>query len=134
MRKFFKQPNGKYCCFSYNGIEGFDLTEQDIKGIFVSEAEKVAEDAIESAKNCGGIIDELLNRQAESCDEWLKQIGFTESYNELVKYVPRKPLNPQYVPCDFSTYAKCPNCNKTVQDGIGFRQEKCDCGQMLKWN
>jgi hypothetical protein len=26
-----------------------------------------------------------------------------------------------------------PPCGKTVQDGIGFKGEKCKCGQILKW-
>lgn len=38
MKKIFKQPNGKYCYFSYNGIGGFNLTEKDIKDIYVLEA------------------------------------------------------------------------------------------------
>lgn len=130
MKKFFKQPNGKYCYFSYNGIGGFNLTEKDIKDIYVLEAEE----DIKSAENFGGIIKELLNKNKEACDDFLKQIGFNEPYNELVKYVPRKPLNSRYAPCDFTTYANCPNCQKTVQDGIGFKQKKCDCGQMLKWD
>jgi hypothetical protein len=130
MRKFFKQPNGKYCYFSYNGIGGFNLTESDIKEIYVSEAEE----DIKNAENFGGIIKELLNKSNESSDDFLKLIGFNEPYKELVKYVPRRPVDSHYVSCDFTTYAKCPNCNKTVQDGIGFKEEKCGCGQMLKWN
>lgn len=133
MKKYFKQPNGLYCCFSYNGIEGFDLTEEDIKSIYVEEAEIEADKAIKNAKNFGAIIEELLCRHTEGADEWLKQIGFTEPYKVLIKYVPRKPTNPQYVSCDFTTYANCPSCGEKVQSGIGYSQEKCKCGQRLEW-
>lgn len=133
MKKIYKQPNGRYCYCSYKGVEKIDLSEQDILAIFLAEAEEAAKDAIKNAKNFGEIIKDSLTYNNPLSDEVLKQIGFTESYKELVKYVPRKPLDPRYVSCDFATYAKCPNCNQTVQDGIGFKQEKCCCGQMLKW-
>jgi hypothetical protein len=133
MKKFFKQPNGLYCYFSYNGIEGFDLTEEDIKRIYVEEAEIEADEAIKKAKNFGVIIEELLHRDTKCADEWLKQIGFTEPYETLIKYVPRKPTNQQYVGCDFTTYGKCPSCGERVQNCMGNGQEKCKCGQRLKW-
>lgn len=134
MKKFFKQPNGMYCYFSYNGVEGHDLTEDDIRKIFISEAEAEAESAIKNAENFGGIIEELLNRDATKCDEWLNHIGFTESYDNLKKYVPRKPIGGYYVSCDFTTYAKCPCCRETVISSIGGEQEQCKCGQRLKWD
>ena len=134
MKKFFKQPNGKYCYFSYNGIEGFDLTEEDIIKIFVEEAKAEAEENIKSAKNYGAIIEELLYREAKNNDDFLKQIGFTEPYESLVKYVPRKPEFKQYVGHDFTTYAKCPNCNETVYNCMGHGTEKCSCGQRIDWS
>ena len=134
MKKFFKQPNGKYCYFSFNGIEGFDMTEEDIKEMYLREAKEQAEESIKTAKNYGAIIKELLRRGAENSDDWLKNIGFTEPYSELIKYVPRVPLHKQYASCDFATYAKCPNCNEVVQNGIGFKQEQCKCGQRIEWD
>ena len=133
MKKFFKQPNGMYCYFSYNGVERYDLTEKDIIDLFVQEAKDTADYEIKNAKNFGGIIEELLYRKYKESDEWLKHIGFTESYDDLVKYVPRYPKSTEYVSCNFATYGKCPSCGGTVQNGIGFKQEKCKCGQRLKW-
>ena len=60
-------------------------------------------------------------------------MGFDRTYDELVKFIPRQPLNKAYAPCDFTTYAECPNCGTIVQDGIGHKDEKCKCGQLLKW-
>ena len=134
LKKFFKQPNGKYCYFSYNGIEGFDLTEEDIKKIYFQEAEIESDESIKKAKNFGSIIEELLQRDAKCADDWLKQIGFTEPYEILIKYVPREPKNKQYAGCDFTTYANCPSCGEIVQNCMGHGQEKCKCGQRLKWD
>ena len=135
MIKIFKQPNGKYCYFSYNGMEKINLTEQDIKEIYISKAEAESEDAIKNAENYGGIIKELFYRNSNSsCDVWLKQIGFTESYENLIKYIPRKPLHQIYASSDFTTYALCPYCNEHVQNGMGFIQKQCKCGQMLQWD
>lgn len=133
MKKFFKQPNGLYCYFSYNGVEGSDLTEEDVKRIYIEEAEIEAYDAIKNAKNFGVIIEELLCRDTKGDEVWLRQIGFTEPYDTLVKYVPRKPTEQQYVGCDFTTYAKCPSCGERVQNCMGNGQEECECGQRLKW-
>lgn len=133
MAEYFKQPNGKYCVISWNGVEKYNLTEDDVKQIFVEEAEKNAEETIKNAKNYGCIIERFLKSNISENNSFFEQIGFTEPYAELVKYVPRVPVDKQYSSCNFTTYAKCPNCKHTVQDGIGFKQEKCECGQMLDW-
>lgn len=134
MKKFFRQPNGKYCYFTYNGIGGFDLTEEDIIKLFVEEAKEEAEGAIQGAKNFGAIIEELLYRDSKHQDEWLQYIGFTEPYENLVKYVPREPLDKNYVHHDFTTYGKCPSCGNRVCVVMADEEEQCSCGQRLKWN
>lgn len=121
-----KQPNGKYCVVDYAGdVRHYNLTEQDIINMY-----------IEDAKACIGAAKhyvEIIAKTDEISDDMLKEMGFDRPYNELVKYVPRKPVKQNYAPCDFATYGKCPNCGRTVQDGIGYRDEKCECGQLLKW-
>ena len=134
MKYFFRQPNGKYCYFSNNGIERENLSEEDIRRIFIEEAEAEAESSIKNAKNFGEIIEELLRRNIRPCDEWLSKIGFTELYSKLVKYVPRKPINTWYVSCDFTTYGNCPACGEVVKNCMGSEQEKCKCGQRIKWD
>lgn len=122
-----KQPNGKYCIVNYSGeVSRYNLVEQDIINMY-----------IEDAKACIGAAKhyvELIAKTDEISDDVLKEMGFDRPHNELVKYVPRKPTNQSYAPCDFTTYGKCPNCGETVMDGIGGKDEKCrNCGQMLKW-
>ena len=63
----------------------------------------------------------------------LKEMGFDKPYNELVKFVPRRPQDTMYASCDFTTYGKCPNCGEKVQNGMRHRDEKCKCGQLLDW-
>lgn len=131
------QPNGKYCIVGYDGeVIKCNLTEQDVINMYIEEA-KVD---IEAAEHYGNIIEKTVNIYAFKndthpiSDDVLKQMGFDKTYNELVKFVPRKPLNQQYVSCNFATYGKCPNCDETVQDGMGHTDEKCrSCGQLLKW-
>lgn len=121
-----KQPNGKYCVVDYAGdVRHYNLTEQDIINMY-----------IEDAKACIGAAKhyvEIIVKTDEISDDMLKEMGFDRPYNELVKYVPRNPVKQNYAPCDFTIYGKCPNCGRTVQDGIGYRDEKCECGQLLKW-
>ena len=122
-----KQPNEKYCVIDYAGdVRHYNLTEQDIINMYVQDAK----DCIGAAKHYGNIVKES-NKIA---DDVLKEMGFDKPYNELLKFVPRKPTHQEYAACDFATYGGCPNCGKTVTDGIGGRDEKCRyCGQVLKW-
>ena len=122
-----KQPNELYCVVNYSGeVVRYNLTEQDIINLYIEDAKF----HMFSAKNCG----ELIARAYRVNDDVLKEMGFTSPYNELVKYVPRKPVNQSYAPCDFTTYGDCPNCGGEVRDGMGHRDDKCrSCGQMLKW-
>lgn len=130
MRELIKQPNGKFCRMNYYGSTEFcNMTEEDIINMYI----KWAKEDIENAKHSGEIINRLVNGNKVVSDETLKIMGFDKSYKELIKYIPQKPLNEVYVPRDFTTYAKCPNCGRDVRDGIGGRNEKCVCGQLLKW-
>ena len=131
-----KQPNGKYCSTDLRGeMNFFNYTEQDIMDMYI---EKAKED-MNNAEHYGKLIERIEN--GEVChvkrtisDEHLELMGFDRPYNELVKFVPRRPIGISYVSCDFATYGKCPNCRETVMDGMGHKDEKCrHCGQILQW-
>ena len=131
-----KQPNGKYCSADYHGrVKFFNYTEQDVINIYVEQAKE----DMKNAKHCGELIEKIENgdncrAQRNVFDVDLELMGFDKPYNELVKFVLRRPLDTHYVSCDFATYGKCPNCGKSVQDGISYRDDKCrNCGQLLKW-
>ena len=130
-----KQPNEKYCIVDYAGeVKRYDLTEQDIVNMYIEDAKA----CIEAAEHYGKIIEKtvnIYNGQTSSIpDDMLYKMGFDKPYDELVKFVPRKPIDTSYVGCDFTTYGKCPNCGGSVQDGMGRRDEKCrSCSQLLKW-
>lgn len=131
MNEYFKQPNGLYCKVMSGYIPSFNLTEQDIIDEAVLNAENSAKKNIKEAKSFGNIIAELSPQYAEANDKCLSQMGFTEPYSELVKYVPRRVINQEYH--DFTTFGNCPSCGKGVQNCMGNGPKKCDCGQMLKW-
>ena len=130
-----KQPNEKYCIVDYAGdIRRYNLTEQDIINMYIEDAKA----CIGAAEHYGNIIAKTVNSYSGETNDIpnniLKKMGFDKTYDELVKFVPIKPINTQYAPCDFTTYGKCPTCNGSVQDGIGHKDEKCSkCGQLLKW-
>lgn len=136
MKNLIKQPNGKYCISNYDkGIEKYNLTEQDVINMYIEEAKvhiSVAEHYSNIIKRTVGYgYDEPLNKIS---DDVLNEMGFDKTYDELIKFVPRKPKNQDYVGHDCTTYGKCPNCGKTVQNGMGGKDEKCrSCGQMLNW-
>ena len=125
--KLIKQPNEKYCVVDYAGeVRHYNLTEQDIINMYIKDAKAY----IGTAEHYG----EIIAKTNEVPDDVLKEMGFDRPYNELVKFVPRKPINQTYASCDFTTYGKCPNCGANVMDGIGGKDEKCrHCGQILKW-
>lgn len=133
--ELIKQPNGKYCSLDWMGVVKFDnYTEQDVIDMYIEQARK----DIDNAKHFGEII--VRNEYGDSkgmkmiSDAQLEAMGFDKPYKELVKFVPRKPINQQYASCDFATYGKCPNCGCGVRDGMGGTDEKCRvCGQLLKW-
>ena len=125
-----KQPNEKYCIVDYAGeVKRYNLTEQDIIDMYIEDAKA----CIGAAEYYGKLIAKTIGSDGIS-DNVLKEMGFDRPYNELVKFVPRRPIHQTYASCDFTSYGKCPNCGKTVQNGIGFKEEKCkDCGQFLEW-
>ena len=136
MENLIKQPNGKYCSVDYRGQATFlNYTEQDIINMYI---EKAKED-IKNAEHYGKLIEKIENGdvcrvQRNILDKDLITMGFDKPYNELVKFVPRRPIDQSYAACDFTTYGKCPNCGENVRDGIGGKDEKCrSCGQLLKW-
>lgn len=122
-----KQPNEKYCIVNYaNEVSHYNLTEQDIINMYISDAKA----CIGAAEHCGKIVAKVN----DISDIMLKEMGFDKPYSELVKFVPRKPIHTRYASCDFATYGDCPNCGDFVQDSIGFTDRKCQsCGQLLKW-
>ena len=130
-----KQPNEKYCIVDYAGsIRRYNLTEQDIINMYIENAKA----HIGAAEHYGNLIKKTVSEYSEKTNDIpnniLKKMGFDKTYDELVKFVPRKPIDTQYASCDFTTYGKCPSCGRSVQNGIGLTQEKCrDCGQLLKW-
>lgn len=122
-----KQPNEKYCVVDYAGdVRHYNLTEQDIIDMYIKDAKAY----IGTAEHFGNIIAKTDN----VADYVLKEMGFDGTYKELQKFVPREPINQSYAPCDFTTHGKCPNCGGWVQNGMGFKNDKCSsCGQLLKW-
>jgi hypothetical protein len=130
-----KQPNEKYCIINYSGdVVRYNLTEQDIINMYIDEAK----DRIENSEHFGNIIAKTVKEysgKADSIsDNVLKEMGFDKSYDELIKFIPRKPIDTSYAPCDFTTYGKCPNCGERVENCMGHFEEKCrNCGQLLKW-
>jgi hypothetical protein len=129
-----KQPNGKYCIVDYDGeVERYNLTEQGIVDMYIEDAKKY----IETAENYGNLIAKTVRYNGTLNgihDDMLEAMGFDKSYDELVKFVPRKPTNQSYAHCDFTTYAKCPSCDEVVTNGMGHTDDKCrKCGQLLEW-
>ena len=135
MIDLIKQPNGKYCSIDWTGTLIFEnYTEQEIIDAYI----KQAKEDINNAKHFTEIIvdAEYADSRGERSisDAQLKAMGFDKPYNELVKFIPREPLNQTYASCDFATYGKCPNCGGSVQDGMVHTDKKCrSCGQLLKW-
>ena len=136
METLIKQPNGKYCSIDYRGEAKFlNYTKQDIIDMYI----KKAKEDIKNAEHYGKLIEKI--EYGECChvrrnisDKDLKSMGFDKPYNELVKFIPRRPTAQFYASCDFATYGRCPNCGGSVQDGMGHKDEKCgSCGQLLKW-
>ena len=132
MKDLIKQPNGKYCTIGYQGKMDFvNYTEQDIIDLYIEEAKK----DMENANHYGAIIEKSIRSGRSISNECLRTMGFDKPYNELVKYIPRKPVNLDYNPCDFTTYGNCPNCSSRVKDCMGHKDKSCKkCNQLLDWN
>ena len=136
MKTLIKQPNGKYCSADYRGeAEFLNYTEQDIINLYIEKAKEDIKNAEHYEKLIANIeYGECCRVRRNISDKDLQSMGFDKPYSELVKFVPRRPLNQTYASCDFTTYGKCPNCSGSVQDGMGHKDEKCGkCGQLLEW-
>ena len=133
MANIVKQPNGKYCIYSSGNISAFNLKEEDIINIAVDAATVRAKYDIENAAFYGEMIANIIRWGNGISNEVLKEMGFELSFGELSKYVPQKPLDQEYVSCAFTTFGKCPACGKRLQNCMGNKEEKCECGQYLDW-
>lgn len=135
--KLIKQPNGKYCISKlYDAPDKYNLTEQDIIDMFVEEAKA----CISDAAHYGKIIENTIYQGTFKTDfigipeDTLKEMGFDKSYEELVKFIPLKPIDTHYVGSQFTTYGKCPTCGENVENCMGYGEKKCrNCDQALKW-
>lgn len=124
-----RQPNGKICICSWDGtVEMMNLTEDGYTAYCIELAKE------EIKKNLDGILDfgRLIAKQKVT-EEQLREMGSDKSLSELLKFVPRKPLNTKYIPVNFATQGTCPNCGKFVANGMGCTDKKCSCGQILLW-
>ena len=125
-----RQPNGKICICSWDGtVERMNLTEDEYTAYCIGLAKE------EIKKNLDGILDfgRLVAKQKVT-DGQLKEMGSGKPLSELIKFAPRKPLNTQYVPINFEIQGICPHCGEVVIKRMGKTNEKCKCGQFLKWN
>lgn len=134
-----KQPNGLYCSCDYGGrVHSYNLTEKAIIDLYIESAKialKKAEDynggdLIAKTVYTGGFEEELRPIP----DNVLKEMGFEKTYDEMIKFVSRKPTNTSYCERDFTTYGKCPCCGEGVKEGWAGTDKQCKkCGQILKW-
>lgn len=124
-----KQPNGKVCLCSYDGtVEKMNLTEDEYIAYCIELAKEESKKNLDSIQNFGKLIE-----KQKVTEEQLKEMGSDKSLSELLKFVPRKPLNTQYIPVNFETQGTCPSCGKFVANGMGGTDKKCSCGQILLW-
>ena len=124
-----KQPNGKICVCSYDGtVEKMNLTEDEYIAYCIELAKEESKNNLDSIQNFGKLIE-----KQKVTEEQLKEMGSNKQLSELLKFVPRKPLNTQYITVNFETQGICPNCGKIVVNGMGGTDKKCSCGQILLW-
>lgn len=124
-----RQPNGKICMCDWTGkIERMNLTEDD----YVEYCAAKAREYINNPDNIEH-FGKLIERQKVT-DEELKEMGSEKTLEELLKFVPRKPLHMQYISVNFETQGRCPSCGGVVVDGMGGTDDKCGrCNQLLSW-
>lgn len=134
--EIIKQTNGKYLVWNYadDSIK-INLSNEDITNIYIQRAKEQAEKDMQEAKGLDCVLKhEIKYGTPKISEKDIQEMGINISKTELIKKVPLKPKNEQYIGCDFTTWAKCPNCNAKVYDSIGGTQTKCsECGQMLDW-
>lgn len=124
-----RQPNGKLCMCDWTGkIEKMNLTEQD----YIDYCTRKAKEYVMNTKNIKN-FGELIEFQKVS-DEQLREMGSDKTLAELLKFVPRKPLQTKYISVNFETQGICPSCGNIVVDGMGGTDKTCKkCGQILSW-
>lgn len=124
-----KQPNGKYCYFK-NTVIKFNLTEEEYVSLRLKETENVIRNEL---KECRSNTSELIKRCVVS-DADLKSMGYQKTYDEMLRYIPKKVIGASYSSRDCETIAHCPSCKRLVVDGMSGTDRVCpDCHQVLEW-
>jgi hypothetical protein len=135
MDKLYKQPNGKYCFLNaWSNKLDSNLSEEDVVDRFVDEAKDFAKEVIKRALSYPNIIADINPKYhglPSMLDAQLADMGFDKSYKELIKHIPREPIDKEYH--DFTTYGRCPCCGKRVSICMDRGIKSCECGQKLKW-
>lgn len=125
-----KQPNGKYC-YSKPGTLNINLTKEKYMQMRLEETAKAVETEIQE-ENLFSIAD--LIKYQKVTDEQLKEMGCDKTYDEMLRYIPKEVRNKSYCDRDCTHYGFCPNCGRTVQNGMAGTDEVCKkCGQALEW-
>ena len=125
-----KQPNGNYCYFGYNGKMIKNLSEIDYLLLRAKEAKDAAK---EELNNCSNSPADLI-KHIKVSDEDLKAMGYEKTYDEMLKYIPKRVTNSSYYGRDCATYGSCPTCGEPVQNGMGGTDKVCrKCNQVLEW-
>ena len=122
-----KQPNGKYCYYDKNGLS-INITKDDYILIRVMQLKKELNNLTDESLPT---ISDLIKITKVS-DDQLKSMGYDNTYDEMLKYIPKRVEHKSYYGRYCTTYGKCPTCNASVQDGIGGTTCK-KCGQVLDW-
>lgn len=122
------QPNGKYCY--YNGKDKkINLSKDDVLKIYFENAKKSLDSDIENAETVIYLIKYNLITEKE-----LKEIGENKPLAEIKKFIPQRVVNDSFCGRDCTTYAKCPTCGASVQNGYGGIDKRCPkCSQVLVW-
>lgn len=125
-----KQPNGKICVCSCDGtVEKMNLTEDEYIAYCIELAKEESKKNLDSIQNFGKLIEKQKVK-----DRQLKEMGSDKTLAELLKFVPRKPLQTKYISVNFETQGICPSCGNIVVDGMGGTDKTCKkCGQILSW-
>lgn len=125
-----KQPNGNYCYFGYNGRMIKNLSEIDYLLLRAKEAKDAAKKELD---NCSNSPADLI-KYIKVSDEDLKAMGYEKTYDEMLKYIPKRVTNSSYYGRDCTTYGRCPTCDAPVQNGMGGTDKVCrKCNQVLEW-
>ena len=87
-----KQPNGNYCYFGYNGKMIKNLSEIDYLLLRAKEAKDAAKEELD---NCSNSPADLI-KYIKVSDEDLKAMGYEKTYDEMLKYIPKRVTNSSY--------------------------------------